>query len=97
MKITKSELKEMIREALREELQCSANLREAVSDSTFYITYQESYGDSFTSYFISDSDMKSQKHWQKDMHHFEGLAPPHGTDAPDRRCCLHWGSQRPGA
>ena len=75
----KSELRQMIREVLKEELQHTGHLRESISEGIFYITYQDSYGDSFTSYFISDSDIKSQKHWQKDMRHFESLDPDDKT------------------
>lgn len=60
----KSELRQMIREVLKEELSNSKH---------FYITYQDSYGDSFTSYFVSDNNSISLNHWQKDLQHFDEL------------------------
>lgn len=146
-KITKSELKQMIREALREELSKKKCLKEATRttpyteadfewddaamlaeykaaalaylngadiedaladikanlttvggihlarggtvresvdniddiDEIYYITYQDSYGDSFTSYFITASDYTSKAHWDEDLQHFFELDPDDKT------------------
>jgi hypothetical protein len=43
---------------------------EAADYKTFYITYQDSYSDSFTPYFITDSNDKSIAHWPKDVRHY---------------------------
>ena len=68
MKITKSELKEMIREALREELS-NKSLCESV-DNLFYVTYEDAYYDGIELCFVSRNNTASEAHWKADIDDF---------------------------
>ena len=77
MKITKSELKEMIREALREELTQKKPLNEASSDWVFvYVTYQ---GDKFelvdSIYSATKNKDAAESKWDRNVKAFHRTGP----------------------
>lgn len=48
-------------------------------EQTFYITYQDSYGDSFTPYYITIYEGLSINQWPKDIRHYKSLDPDDKT------------------
>ena len=67
--MTKSELKEMIRECLHEEL--SKTILKESADSSFYVTYEDTYYEGIDLCYVARSDAASRAHWETDIDDFQ--------------------------
>ena len=79
MKITKSELKSMIREALREELK-TTSLTEAAGDTTTYVVYTDTAGsDVFEIFYVGTNLSSAKSLYKKELISYLGYGPDDST------------------